>query len=386
MNPSWDRLTGVTVAGKYVLEKPLGGGDADAFFLTQGAPGGGRAVLKLVREEPETSAAQLARWRGTACVSHPNLLALYDCGRAGLISKSADASYLFAVFEYPDDNLALALERGPLSEAETIEVLRAALDGLEYIHSQGLVHGSVDPAHIVAVGERIKLASDTLREPGTGFSPAEDVRALGTMLQVLMGMPELTAIADPLRSIIRHATEPNAGRRWTLREIARFLDPPGGVLAEEEKPARPKISLPRWAYALIAVPVAALLLIAVGHRSGPSRPAPVPPPAPVRQSAAQAVRPAPSNAAERMHAEPGRVWRVIAYTYSGFREADKKARHINAKFPSFHAEVFTPRGHGRPPYLISLGGRMTRAEAARLQHAARSRGLPRDTFIRNYSD
>jgi hypothetical protein len=387
MNQSWDGLAGATIAEKYVLEEWLGGGETGAFFVTRFGPEGARAVLKLVREDP--AAGQLAAWRRTARLSHPNLLALYDCGRAGLVEKSADASYLYAVFEYPDDNLALALERGALTEAETLEVLHATLDGLRYIHAQGMVHGAMDPAHIVAVGERIKLASDTVREPGGGFTPAEDVRALGNLLQALMGMPELAAISDPLGSIIRHATDESANRRWTLEEIASFLDPPRNTILEEKKPTRARMPVPQWAYAAAILPLVAVLL-AVANRSGPpkaaapeaapaSRPAKRPP-APAQPAAETAA------AAERAHADPGRVWRVIAYTFSGFKGADHKARRINSKYPSFHAEVFAPRGKGRPPYLVALGGRMTRAEAVRLQHAARSRGLPRDTFIRNYSD
>jgi hypothetical protein len=34
---------------------------------------------------------------------------------------------------------------------------------------------------------------------------------------------------------------------------------------------------------------------------------------------------------------------------------------------------------------VALGGRMTLAQAERLQKEARSKGLPRDTFVRNFS-
>jgi hypothetical protein len=399
MTQSWDRLSGASIAGKYVLERWLGGGEEDAFFLTRFGSAGAPAVLKLVREEPSGAEAQLARWRRTACLSHPNVLGLYDCGRAGLVAKSADASYLYAVFEYPDDNLAPALEHGALSEAETLDVLRAVLDGLRYIHAQKLVHGAIDPAHIVAVGERIKLASDTVREPGGSFTPQEDIRALGNVLQVLLGMPELTSISDPLGSIIRHATDPSANRRWTLDEIGAFLDPPGKALIEPEPPRRaawtpPRLPvLPKWAYAA-AVVFLVVAVFAVTRKSGPQKPAPVPDPAPAQsqpRSIGSAPQPVPPKAAapgkaERAHREPGRAWRVIAYTYSGFKAAEKKAHTINQKYPAFHAEVFSPRGRNTSPYLVALGGRMTRDEAVRLQRSARARGLPRDTFIRNYSD
>ena len=87
--------------------------------------------------------------------------------------------------------------------------------------------------------------------------------------------------------------------------------------------------------------------------------------------------------------EPPRArpeWRVIAYTYMRLKDAENKARSINQKLPGLNAEVYTPKGRNQPPFLVAFGGRMTRTDAAGLQRKALSRGLPRDTFIRNYTD
>jgi len=46
--------------------------------------------------------------------------------------------------------------------------------------------------------------------------------------------------------------------------------------------------------------------------------------------------------------------------------------------------VFLPNDKGGY-YLVSLGGRMTREEAERLQHSARGKGLPPDLYVQNYS-
>ena len=80
------------------------------------------------------------------------------------------------------------------------------------------------------------------------------------------------------------------------------------------------------------------------------------------------------------------VWRVIAYTYTSFTMRRKKCWTINRKWPGLGAEVFTPKGANQPPYLVALGGRMDRLEAARVLEQARRRGLPRDTFMLNFSD
>jgi hypothetical protein len=106
--------------------------------------------------------------------------------------------------------------------------------------------------------------------------------------------------------------------------------------------------------------------------------------APVASAAAQPVVArspvdgAPVPAVAR-HA-PG--WYVIAWTYNHQPQAREKADRINARNRGFHAEVFSP--HGGTPYLVSLGGPMSEAEAKALQQRARRSGLPRDTYIRNY--
>jgi hypothetical protein len=106
-------------------------------------------------------------------------------------------------------------------------------------------------------------------------------------------------------------------------------------------------------------------------------------------STTAASRPTPSpavhsvaNPAHAIAAAHGSGWYVIAWTYNHQSQAQGKADSINARFHSFRAEVFSPRG--RAPYLISLGGPMSEPQAKELQQRARSSGLPRDTYIRNY--
>ena len=79
------------------------------------------------------------------------------------------------------------------------------------------------------------------------------------------------------------------------------------------------------------------------------------------------------------------IWRVVAYTYNGRNHAEQKAKAINEKHPHWRAEVFAPKGD-RAPFFVALGGRMTLSEAERLQKVARTKGAPRDTFVRNFSN
>ncbi|MGB0125676.1 MAG: SPOR domain-containing protein, partial [Silvibacterium sp.] len=75
-------------------------------------------------------------------------------------------------------------------------------------------------------------------------------------------------------------------------------------------------------------------------------------------------------------------WRVIAYTYDHAEQAQQKSAAITQKHPELRPEVFTPSGHA--PYLVTVGGTMSRDEAFALARKVRSEGLPLDSYAQNY--
>ena len=75
-------------------------------------------------------------------------------------------------------------------------------------------------------------------------------------------------------------------------------------------------------------------------------------------------------------------WRVVAFTYNREGQAAEKVKTIAARHPGLHPEVFSASGHA--PYLVTLGGWMSANQAATLRSKARSEGMPRDTYTRNY--
>jgi hypothetical protein len=76
-------------------------------------------------------------------------------------------------------------------------------------------------------------------------------------------------------------------------------------------------------------------------------------------------------------------WRVVAFTYNHESQAQQKAAAIAQKHSELRPEVFTP--NGRAPYLVTVGGAMSRDEAFALARKARSEGLPRDLYAQNYT-
>ena len=334
------------------------------------------ALVKLMPAQDTASEQQLEIWRKVARLSHPNLLRLLDCGQA----QTGAGPVLYAVFEYPDETLAGA---GPLTEQETRDVVASAIDVLRYIHSQGFAHTAIDRDHILALGNQIKLSSDTLRE-ASGAAAKEDARSLAQL-------------ASQLGS--------GAESQWTLAQITEALHPAPAKQPAPELPDQQRSipRLPKWAYAGLLG-----FLLILGFLFFPKAPAPRTSVRPIRtstppvrtstppQEAARELPPTPAEPPAKSSvsapAEPAapaettrEYWRLIAFTYSGRRNAEKKAEAINQAWPEGQAEVFSPDNAGGAPFLVALGGRMTRDDAVRLLKIARGKGLPRDIYIQNYS-
>jgi eukaryotic-like serine/threonine-protein kinase len=354
MIATWNRWEGVYVAGEYGLDEWLGESDNAAFFRTSYGPDQRPAVAKVIPAEAASTDSQLELWRELREISHPALLQLLDFGVCTADGSAAAAStgdlYLYAVYEFPEETLDAALSRAPLEESEKREIREAATGALRYLHAHGFVHGAIDAGHVVAAGNAIKLSSDTVRRVSDEHTPAEDWRKLELLL------PETT---------VKAAVEPAPAPSAPLLEL----------------PSPPRFALPTWAIGTIAA------MLCVGgfwflpksappaHQSEPqSNPAPV-----------AAVKALPPPTQPQAPAEEHREWRVIVYTYSNYQAASHKAAAITEKWPGALAEVFRPKSAGRSPYLVALGGWMTRDDAVRLLKIARGKGMPRDTYIQNYT-
>jgi hypothetical protein len=91
----------------------------------------------------------------------------------------------------------------------------------------------------------------------------------------------------------------------------------------------------------------------------------------------------PLPAQENAGAGVREQWRVVAFTYNHADQAQKKAETIAQKYADLRPEVFTPTG--RAPYLVTVGGVMSRDQAFAFAQQVRRLGLPRDTYAQNYS-
>ena len=103
-----------------------------------------------------------------------------------------------------------------------------------------------------------------------------------------------------------------------------------------------------------------------------------------KAAARAAAKPAPTNPATDAAPTSAErsVWHVVAYTYGYESAAQRKATELAAQYPKLEPQVFSPTGHA--PFLVTLGGGTNRQEAFARRDAARTAGMPSDTYAMNF--
>jgi hypothetical protein len=433
----WTEYEGRTIDGAYPLTKLIQPEGRSAFFSTSNGTGK-PTVIRLIESHFDGDEI-LTRWRGVAALNHPNLVKLKRFGHVMV----DETSLVYAVMEPVDANLGAMLRERRLTESETKQLATSLLAAIETLHSNGFVHEHVVPENVLAVGEEIKLRSDCVREVLEGDLGVElkrkDVRDYATVvlealtqqrtLEAMRGMP----LPAPFEQIVRKGMS----GEWGLAQMGTALKMPtvaqavarAAAIAEAppvEKPvaapaATPEFATPPSVARRIRVPVddkarrlgprgiaygvGTLLIIlllwffmhsrSADSKSTASEVAPTPvsqqsAPVPATSSIATNVVPSASTVSAKTSAAAGQTasadsygrWRVIAFTYGQEEMARQKAAAIAQEHPDLSPTVFTPNGHS--PYLVTLGGQMSRQDAFAFSGKAKREGMPKDTYAQNY--
>jgi eukaryotic-like serine/threonine-protein kinase len=441
----WTEYEGRTIDGLFPLTKLLRPEGRSAFFLTSNGNGVPR-VIRLI--EPHFDEDEiLARWRGVAALDHPNILKLEKFGQV----EFEDGSFLYAVMEPVDANLGEVVVQQRLTLPDARQLAQSLISAIESLHSHGFVHEHIEPDHVFAVGETVKLRSDCIREAPEDQEGQElkrrDLHDFAVvLLEALTQHKTLDAAARntlpaPFDRIVPRAMN----GEWGVTEISAALKQ--GDVATDAPPAPPSRNLPletavlrprtdssaapippapapvevapasnrvradwegeprkaglspKWiVIALVAVPLLWLgwhfFSAHPANQVSPQAQGSTPPPATTSAPASAPTRPAPTTApatkanspANQKHlaaADTHDQWRVIAYTYNRQDQAQHKADVVAQAHPDLHPEVFTPTGHA--PYLVAIGGTLSRDAALALAQNVRNQGLPHDTYAQNYS-
>src|SRR5260370_803057 len=271
MNEVGKQWEGQIVNGEFPLQRYLGASNRSAVFLTElSGTNSRRAAIKLIPADWEGAEIQLARLKAAAKLSHPHLLKIHQTGSCEL----RETKLFYIVLEYADEDLSQVLPVRALTQAEGLDMLPPVLDALSYLHRQGLVHSRLRPRNIVAVHERLKLSSDSIREEGGTIpgsikpsaydapeiarglvSRAGDVWSIGVMLVEALtqrlplwdgagssdpGLP--ATLPQPFRDVALHCLRREPNQRWTLADIAARLKSGTSSSAKQAPTVAPKAS------------------------------------------------------------------------------------------------------------------------------------------------
>src|SRR5262249_43698835 len=132
--------------GRYELRGPLGRGTFGTVWRAWDAELRRGVALKLPREgqfsSPEARERFLREARAAAQLRHDPIVTVHDVG--------SDGETVYIVSELVrGETLARRLGRVRLAFREAAEVIAQVADGLDYAHSQGVVHRDVKPSNIL---------------------------------------------------------------------------------------------------------------------------------------------------------------------------------------------------------------------------------------------
>jgi Tol biopolymer transport system component len=148
-----DRLT-TALAGRYTIERELGAGGMATVYLAEDVKHHRKVALKVLR--PELAAILgaerfLKEIEVTANLQHPNILPLYDSGRAAGPAGEAGSEFLYYVMPYVEGETLrdkMAREK-QLGLDETIAIAKDVADALHFAHQRGIVHRDIKPENIL---------------------------------------------------------------------------------------------------------------------------------------------------------------------------------------------------------------------------------------------
>ncbi len=136
------------LADTYAFERELGGGGMSRTYLARDLTLNRRVVVKVLAPEL-LQGLSVERFKRevlmAAQLQHPHVVPV-------LVSGDADGLPWFSMPYVDGESLRLRMDRGALSMAECVSILRDVSRALAYAHSHGVVHRDIKPDNVLLSG------------------------------------------------------------------------------------------------------------------------------------------------------------------------------------------------------------------------------------------
>ena len=239
----------MVVDNRYALVRVLGSGGMAKVYLAHDEVLGRDVALKMLRgayaEDEEFVERFKREAQAAARLSHPNIVAVYDRGRAD------DGSYYIAMEYVPGGTLKDRIVRdGALAPGVSAGVAEQIADALSAAHEQGVIHRDIKPQNALVTrsgdvkvtdfgiaraaaspsvtATSVVLGTAAYMSPeqaqGKPVGPQSDLYSLGVVLyEMLTGALPFDA-ENPVALSLKHVNEPAPSPREANPEIPEALD------------------------------------------------------------------------------------------------------------------------------------------------------------------
>jgi serine/threonine protein kinase len=246
-----DGWEGRVIEGLFPLLERLGGTENCGLYFTV-LQGMHEAVIQLISTDAAQADTDIAQWNFAMSLSHPHLAKVFAAGRCVIDQMSL----VYVVGERSSTNLAKTIESGTLEAGRAKEIFNPIVDALKYLHSNGVVHGHLNPSNIHFDGSKPRLlltdllvAGPVKRSIGAAgnydapelrngeVTEAADTWSLGMTMWEAMTQtppprdlwrdeePEVpVSLPSPFREIAQDCLRLDPVRRCTLQTVQERLD------------------------------------------------------------------------------------------------------------------------------------------------------------------